>query len=84
MCCVLHCNVACGCLLAIAEHMQPGYYSPAMVAPQVTFIAVPLLAAAGVVVPRSTTTLQLHVMMYSQLCSVLCRALRVALADECV
>jgi hypothetical protein len=27
--------LAFGCLLAVAEHVLPGYYSPAMVAPQV-------------------------------------------------
>jgi hypothetical protein len=28
-------SLAFGCLLAVAEHVLPGYYSPAMVAPQV-------------------------------------------------
>jgi hypothetical protein len=39
-------SLAFGCLLAVAEHVLPGYYSPAMVAPQVGAMSLILSTAA--------------------------------------
>jgi hypothetical protein len=47
-------SLAFGCLLAIAEHVLPGYYSPAMVAPQVKSFGYRLVFARWRLLPRTS------------------------------